>query len=256
IVKRNNTFLVKEFGNGNQMVQFSKEPNNLYNVNSFKHSVKLEKIEGVVLATTNPNKQKNPSSLVDKTVMKKKISRTAKDVAKLPHLSNLAYKQVALPDVEVGSYVLVIVGEAAEIERRAEIIIRYYYCLGMESHGSLQPLSRNAKIPCIGWWREREVACMLADDCSRRVMIEIGGDGDIPYPTCIFSGVLNCLSKFYPWDSKRVLIAVSFRELGMLRLLISHAMGFETIPRFTLLLGLEAGLDFDCQLHPMLPVII
>ncbi|KAI3850733.1 hypothetical protein MKW98_030793 [Papaver atlanticum] len=27
--------LVKEFGNGNQVVQFSKEPNNLY---SFKHS--------------------------------------------------------------------------------------------------------------------------------------------------------------------------------------------------------------------------
>ncbi|KAI3850730.1 hypothetical protein MKW98_030790 [Papaver atlanticum] len=34
IMKRNNGFLVKEFGNGNQMVQFSKEPNNLYNVNS------------------------------------------------------------------------------------------------------------------------------------------------------------------------------------------------------------------------------
>ncbi|RZC51198.1 hypothetical protein C5167_019624 [Papaver somniferum] len=100
------------------MVQFSKEPNNLYNVNSFKHSanaktvsVKLEKIEGVVLATTNPNKQKNPSSLVGKTIMKKKISRMAKVVAKLPHLSNLAYKQVALPDVEVGSYVLVRVGD-------------------------------------------------------------------------------------------------------------------------------------------------
>ncbi|GKC53832.1 60S ribosomal protein L28-2-like protein [Tanacetum coccineum] len=38
IVKRNNSFLVKEFGNGSQSVQFSKEPNNLYNLNSYKHS--------------------------------------------------------------------------------------------------------------------------------------------------------------------------------------------------------------------------
>lgn len=40
IVKRNNAFLVKQFGNGNAKVQFSKEPNNLYNVNSYKHSGK------------------------------------------------------------------------------------------------------------------------------------------------------------------------------------------------------------------------
>ena len=38
IVKRNNCFLVKEFGNGNAGVQFSKEPNNLYNLNSYKYS--------------------------------------------------------------------------------------------------------------------------------------------------------------------------------------------------------------------------
>ena len=38
IVKKNNSFLVKEFGNSTAMVQFSKESNNLYNVNSFKHS--------------------------------------------------------------------------------------------------------------------------------------------------------------------------------------------------------------------------
>ena len=38
IVKRNNSFLVKEFGRGNASVQFSKESNNLYNLNSFKHS--------------------------------------------------------------------------------------------------------------------------------------------------------------------------------------------------------------------------
>lgn len=38
IVKKNNAFLVKQFGNGNAKVQFSKEPNNLYNVHSYKHS--------------------------------------------------------------------------------------------------------------------------------------------------------------------------------------------------------------------------
>ncbi|KAI3831659.1 hypothetical protein MKX03_021135 [Papaver bracteatum] len=59
------------------MVHFSKKPNNLYNINSFKHcenaknvSVKLEII-----------KQNNPSSLVHKTVMKKEFSIMAKDVA-------------------------------------------------------------------------------------------------------------------------------------------------------------------------------
>ena len=38
IVKKNNCFLVKQFGRGNASVEFSKEPNNLYNLNSFKHS--------------------------------------------------------------------------------------------------------------------------------------------------------------------------------------------------------------------------
>lgn len=41
IVKKNNCFLVKEFGRGSASVQFSKEPNNLYNLNSFKHSGKF-----------------------------------------------------------------------------------------------------------------------------------------------------------------------------------------------------------------------
>ncbi|RZC49905.1 hypothetical protein C5167_018329 [Papaver somniferum] len=41
----NNASLVKELGNGNQMVQLSKEPNNLYNnVNSFKNSAKKSDI--------------------------------------------------------------------------------------------------------------------------------------------------------------------------------------------------------------------
>ncbi|KAL0463833.1 UNVERIFIED_CONTAM: 60S ribosomal protein L28-1 [Sesamum latifolium] len=38
IVKKNNSFLVKEFGNGTASVKFSKETNNLYNLHSFKHS--------------------------------------------------------------------------------------------------------------------------------------------------------------------------------------------------------------------------
>ena len=41
IVKKNSCFLVKEFGNGSAGVQFSKEPNNLYNLNSYKHSGKI-----------------------------------------------------------------------------------------------------------------------------------------------------------------------------------------------------------------------
>lgn len=38
IVKKNNSFLVKEFGNGTASVKFSKEPNNLCNIHSYKHS--------------------------------------------------------------------------------------------------------------------------------------------------------------------------------------------------------------------------
>ncbi|KAI3892786.1 hypothetical protein MKX03_000890 [Papaver bracteatum] len=61
------------------MVQFSREPNNLYNVNTFKRfglvtaktiSVQAGKDSGVVLATIKTNKQKYPSALVHKTVMK------------------------------------------------------------------------------------------------------------------------------------------------------------------------------------------
>ena len=40
IVKTNNCFLVKQFGRGNAKVQFSKEKNNLCNLNSYKHSGK------------------------------------------------------------------------------------------------------------------------------------------------------------------------------------------------------------------------
>jgi hypothetical protein len=38
LVKNNNRFLVKRNGNNNNSVQFSSEPNNLYNLNTFKYS--------------------------------------------------------------------------------------------------------------------------------------------------------------------------------------------------------------------------
>lgn len=38
IAKRNNAFLVEEFGNGTGKLQFSKETTGLCNVNSHKHS--------------------------------------------------------------------------------------------------------------------------------------------------------------------------------------------------------------------------
>ena len=38
LVKKNNKFLVKRNGNGSASMQFSSEPNNLYNLNSFKYS--------------------------------------------------------------------------------------------------------------------------------------------------------------------------------------------------------------------------
>ncbi|KAK1314930.1 60S ribosomal protein L28-2 [Acorus calamus] len=90
IVKKNNAFLVKEFGNGNQKVQFSKESNNLYNLNSFKHSGLANKktvaiLPGgkdlsVTLATTKTKKQNKPVSLFHRSVMKKDFRRMAKAV--------------------------------------------------------------------------------------------------------------------------------------------------------------------------------
>ncbi|KAK1267109.1 60S ribosomal protein L28-2 [Acorus gramineus] len=90
IVKKNNAFLVKEFGNGNQKVQFSKESNNLYNLNSFKHSGLANKktvaiVPGgkdlsVTLATTKTKKQNKPVSLFHRSVMKKDFRRMAKAV--------------------------------------------------------------------------------------------------------------------------------------------------------------------------------
>ncbi|XP_050218495.1 60S ribosomal protein L28-1-like [Mercurialis annua] len=92
IVKKNNCFLVKEFGRGNASVQFSKESNNLYNLNSYKHSGLANKKTvtiqpagdkdlSVVLATTKTRKQNKPASLLHKSVMRKEFHRMAKAVS-------------------------------------------------------------------------------------------------------------------------------------------------------------------------------
>uniref|UniRef100_A0A7N0VGY4 Ribosomal eL28/Mak16 domain-containing protein n=1 Tax=Kalanchoe fedtschenkoi TaxID=63787 RepID=A0A7N0VGY4_KALFE len=91
IVKNNNSFLVKEFGNGTASIQFSKEPNNLCNLNSYKHSGLANKktvtIRGllkdnaIVLATTKTKKQNKPKLLLNKSVLKKDFSRMARAVA-------------------------------------------------------------------------------------------------------------------------------------------------------------------------------
>ncbi|XP_050234424.1 60S ribosomal protein L28-2-like [Mercurialis annua] len=89
IVKKNNSFLVKQFGRGTASLQFSKEPNNLYNLNSYKHSglankktvaIQSGKDQSVTLATTKTRKQNKPSALLHKSVMKKEFSRMAKAV--------------------------------------------------------------------------------------------------------------------------------------------------------------------------------
>ncbi|KAM3712931.1 hypothetical protein ACB098_01G218800 [Castanea mollissima] len=90
MVKKNNCFLVKEFGRGNAGVQFSKEPNNLFNLNSYKFSglanrktVTIQpggKDLSVVLGTTKTKKQNKPAALLHKSVMRKEFPRMAKAV--------------------------------------------------------------------------------------------------------------------------------------------------------------------------------
>ncbi|KAI5664622.1 hypothetical protein M9H77_23945 [Catharanthus roseus] len=90
IIKKNNSFLVKEFGNGTAKVQFSRESNNLYNRHSFKHSglankktvtIQADKDSSVLLATTKTKKQNKPSALLHKSALKKEFSRMSKAVA-------------------------------------------------------------------------------------------------------------------------------------------------------------------------------
>ena len=90
IVKRNNSFLVKEFGNNTQSVQFSRESNNLYNLNSYKFSglankktVSIQaagKDQSVLLATSKTKKQNKPAVWLQKSVLKKEFRKMAKAV--------------------------------------------------------------------------------------------------------------------------------------------------------------------------------
>ncbi|KAL0679971.1 hypothetical protein Bca4012_007952 [Brassica carinata] len=108
IVKRNNCFLVKQFGRGNAKVQFSKETNNLCNLNSYKHSglankktvtiQVADKEQGVVLGTTKTKKQNKPKLSVNKSVLKKEFPRMAKAVANQVHhaLDLLAFNLVVV----------------------------------------------------------------------------------------------------------------------------------------------------------------
>ncbi|XP_073125941.1 large ribosomal subunit protein eL28z-like [Henckelia pumila] len=90
IVKKNNCFLVKEFGNGTAGVKFSKEPNNLCNIHSYKYSglankktvtIQPSKDQSVLLATAKTKKQNKPRHLLHKSVMKKEFRRMAKAVS-------------------------------------------------------------------------------------------------------------------------------------------------------------------------------
>uniref|UniRef100_A0A0C9S273 TSA: Wollemia nobilis Ref_Wollemi_Transcript_21711_990 transcribed RNA sequence n=1 Tax=Wollemia nobilis TaxID=56998 RepID=A0A0C9S273_9CONI len=90
IVKKNNSFLSKQNGNGSAKVQFSSEPNNLYNLHTYKFSglanKKTVSIQSagkdltVALATTKTKKQKKPADSVNTSVMKKEFHRMAKAV--------------------------------------------------------------------------------------------------------------------------------------------------------------------------------
>ncbi|KAI9083869.1 hypothetical protein K1719_034127 [Acacia pycnantha] len=75
IVKKNNSFLVNEFGRGTHSVQFSKESN--------KKTITIQpagKDQSVLLATTKTEKQNKPAALLHKSVMKKELRMMAKVV--------------------------------------------------------------------------------------------------------------------------------------------------------------------------------
>ncbi|CAA0823403.1 60S ribosomal protein L28-2 [Striga hermonthica] len=89
IVMKNNSFLVKQFGNGTASVKFSKEPKNLCNMHSYKHSglankktvtIQPGKDQSVLFVTTKTKKQNKPSNLLHKSLLKKEFNRMAKAV--------------------------------------------------------------------------------------------------------------------------------------------------------------------------------
>ncbi|KAG0449062.1 hypothetical protein HPP92_027484 [Vanilla planifolia] len=90
IVKKNNAFLVKQFGNGNAMVKFSRKRTIFITSTLFKYSglankktVSIQpagKDLSVVLATTKKKKQNRPASISHRSVMKKEFQRVARAV--------------------------------------------------------------------------------------------------------------------------------------------------------------------------------
>ncbi|KAI9483759.1 MAG: ribosomal protein L28e [Benjaminiella poitrasii] len=86
IIKNNNSFLVKRQG-----VQFSAEPSNLKNVNSFKYSGLanyksvsiLPVARGVRVTTRKANKQNVPAKSANSVVIAKTRRQTSKSVANL-----------------------------------------------------------------------------------------------------------------------------------------------------------------------------
>ncbi|KAL9272203.1 Large ribosomal subunit protein eL28y-like protein [Drosera capensis] len=89
IVKKNNSFVVKQFGNGSGKVRFSKESNNLFNTHSYKYSglanprtitIQAAGKDGVLLATSKTRKQNKPAISLHKSVMKKDFQRMANAV--------------------------------------------------------------------------------------------------------------------------------------------------------------------------------
>jgi large subunit ribosomal protein L28e len=90
LVKKNNSFLVKRNGNNNASVQFSSEPNNLYNLNTFKYSglanrktvaiVAAGEGLNVALSTTKTKKGNQPAVSVNTSVLKRDFRKMARAV--------------------------------------------------------------------------------------------------------------------------------------------------------------------------------
>eukprot|EP00897_Mesotaenium_endlicherianum_P005531 jgi/Mesen1/5005/ME000025S04406 len=89
LVKDQSKYLVKRNGETKGSVTFTREPHNLYNLNSFKYSglanrktvgIEAAADEGIVLSTYKTKKGQNPSQLIHRSSMKKDFRRMAKAV--------------------------------------------------------------------------------------------------------------------------------------------------------------------------------
>eukprot|EP00243_Klebsormidium_subtile_P001596 TRINITY_DN1285_c0_g1_i1.p2 TRINITY_DN1285_c0_g1~~TRINITY_DN1285_c0_g1_i1.p2 ORF type:complete len:166 (-),score=52.14 TRINITY_DN1285_c0_g1_i1:158-607(-) len=88
LVKKHNKFLFKQGGGTTRQVQFTSEPNNLMNKNTFKYSGLAnpksvgiqEDGDHVVVRTTNPKKGGQPAKHVSSSVHKKDNRKVAKAV--------------------------------------------------------------------------------------------------------------------------------------------------------------------------------